>query len=143
MPQLPSLQVGGAPFPPGAGGGAPGGLPPEMMAGLLGGGGGPGGPPTDPTAQMGLAALDRLTTQEKSGELSLDRVKQALELAQKLIVASLPMVSQWNAKMAKELHVIGRQVADARINLTKESDVGPPPEAMMMGIQGTGLPGGF
>lgn len=131
----------------------PNGLLPGMMpegGDMMGPPGLPGAPPggtfpsatpnMDPTARLALAALGRLSPMEPSGEVALSRVRQALELAQKLIVTALPHISQWNAKMAKDLHVIGRQLADARINLTKEEEPGPPPEALLSQVQGTGLP---
>lgn len=115
--------------------GAPGMMPPGAAGPAAGG--------ADATGQMAMAALDQLSPREASGKASVERVKRALELAQKLIIAALPQVGQWNAQMAKDLHVIGRQLADARINLTKEAEPGPPPEAMIAGIGNTGLPGGF
>lgn len=96
----------------------------------------------DATAQMALSALDKLAPREPSGQLSLERVGKALDLAQKLIVAALPQISQWNARLAKDLHVIGRQLADARINLRKEEEPGAPPEALLGMIGNTGVPGG-
>ena len=125
----------GMPPPPGA---MPGGMPPGLQ--------GPGGgmpPGLGDTARMGLAALDRLANKEPmGGPQAIQQIKQALELAQKLIAATLPMVGQMNAQTAKDLHIIGRQIADARLNLDKEDGVGPPPEMLMMGMQGTGMPGG-
>jgi hypothetical protein len=91
---------------------------------------------------MALSALDKMAPRAASGQLSLERVGKALDLAQRLIVSALPQVSQWNAKMAKDLHVIGRQLADARINLTKEDEPGPPPASLLMGLGNTGVPGG-
>jgi hypothetical protein len=91
-------------------------------------------------AILGLHALDRLASNEPSGGLALEKVGRALDLAQQLIVATLPLVSQWNAEVAKELHVIGRQIADTRINLSKENAPAPPPAELLMGVEGTGMP---
>ena len=116
------------------------GAPPPMPGAPPGGGPPPG---LGDTARMGLAALDRLANKEPvGGPQAIQQIKQALELAQKLIAATLPMVGQMNAQTAKDLHIIGRQIADARLNLDKEDGVGPPPEMLMMGLQGTGMPGG-
>ena len=95
------------------------------------------------TARMGLAALDQMANKAPmGGQNGVQQIKQALELAQKLIAATLPQVQTMNAQTAKDLHIIGRQIADARLNLDKEDGVGPPPEMLMMGMQGTGMPGG-
>ncbi len=116
----------------------------------------PGGPGAAPGASapgvdprllriqaLGLSALDRVLQRDPSGELALEQIRRALELSQTLLAAVLPMVTAWNPKVAKDLHVIGRQIADARMNLSKEDEPGPPPEAMMSGMPAnTGIPGG-
>ncbi len=130
------------PIPPDSPGPMGGMSPPSGAMPIPGMPGTPPGPPgLDQTALIALSALDQLAPREASGAAALDRVKKALELAQKLIVTSLPQVSQWNAKMAKDLHVIGRQLADARINIEKSEEPGPPPEDLISGIGSTGLPG--
>lgn len=125
-----------------AGPGAPVAPGPAMPTPPTPGAPGVPGAPVDSTAQMALSALDKLAPRDASGQLSLERVGKALDLAQRLIVSALPQISQWNAKMAKDLHVIGRQLADARINLNKEEEPGAPPEALLMGMGNTGIPGG-
>lgn len=132
----------------------PPGMPPIDPSSLAGGGmpgGGPGMPPPSPPppggplgaqTSMGLAALDKLQNKQPSGEAHLQQVRKALDLAQQLISAVLPSVAQWEPKVAKDLHVIGRQIADARINLTKEQEPAPPPEGLMGGMMGA-MPGSF
>lgn len=133
MPGMPGLPPG-APMTP------PPGMPPGMGAG------GPANLPgaeIDPLAQMGLSALDRVSRREPHGRLALEKVRKALELAQQLIAAVIPQVNSMDPATAKDLHVIGRQIADARINLDKrDEEGGPPPEALLSSIQGTGLPSG-
>lgn len=126
--------------------------PRAMLASLAGAAGAPpaGGMPSAPpnmaalgdVGMQGLSSLDRLANKDPNGRLALEQVKKALNLAQQLIGAALPHITQMNPQVAKDLHVIGRQVADARLNLDKEDELGMPPEALMMNIQGTGLPGG-
>lgn len=127
IPGMPPMPM---PPPPPMGGMPPGGAPP----GAPGGGAPPG---LNPLAQMGLSAMDRLTNREPSGKAGLEQVKQALTLAQQLISAVLPMVDQWDPQVSKNLHVIGRQIADARIDLTKDKEPGIPPE-LLMGMGGPG-----
>lgn len=122
----------GAPVTPG----------PSMPTPPIPGASGMPGAPMDSTAQMALSALDKLAPRAANGELSLERIGKALDLAQRLIVSVLPQVSQSNAQMAKDLHVIGRQLADARINLRKEDEPGAPPASLLMGLGNTGVPGG-
>lgn len=124
----------GAPVPPG---------PSMPMPPTPGAPGAPFQGPMDSTAQTALSALDQLAPRAASGELAMERIGKALDLAQRLIVSALPQVSQWNARMAKDLHVIGRQLADARINLKKEDEPGPPPASLLMGLGNTGIPGGM
>lgn len=126
---------------PGGPGGAPGGPPMGMPAGP---GGPPGGAPplgVDQIGQEGMDALDGLVNTQPSGEQRLERVRNALDIAHKIILACLPIVGTENMDMSKQLHVLGRQLADTRMNLSKENEAGPPPEAMLGGISGTGLPG--
>ncbi len=142
MAALQSMAGGGAPPGPPMGGppmGLPGGGPP------MGGPGGPGMPGLDRTAQLGLAALDGLANQDRSGAVSVDRIKNGMSLIQRLISAILPQINArgLNPQVYKDLHVIGRQVADAQLNLEKMPEPGPAPESFLMGVQGTGLPSGM
>lgn len=138
---------------PGGPGGAPGG-PPGMPAGpgpmpMGMGGMGPGGPPggappplgVDRLGQEGMDALDGLVNTQPNGELRVERAREGLDVVHKIILALLPIVGAENMELSKQLHTIGRQVADVRINLSKTNEAGTPPEAMLQGIQGTGLPG--
>ena len=123
----------GAPGMPGmAPGGMPGGAPPPGMD--------PGG--LGALGQEGMDALDMLVNKEPNGELGVERVRKGLEVAHQIILACLPIVGVQNMDMAKQLHVLGRQLADTRMNLSKENEAGLPPEAMISGISGTGIPGG-
>lgn len=100
---------------------------------------GPG--PLGPLGQEGMDALDSLVNSQPSGELRLEKTREGLDIAHKIILALLPFVGTENMEMSKQLHTIGRQIADVRINLAKENEAGMPPEAMIGGITGTGLPG--
>jgi hypothetical protein len=90
---------------------------------------------------MALQALDQLAPRQPAGLMSLQRVKQALELAQRLIALTLPFTQQAHPQVAKDLHVIGRQIADARLNLGKEEapEAGPVPQNLL--APDTGVPG--
>lgn len=133
----------------GAAGPGPGpaaGPPPGPGMGMPSmGGGPPGGAPApmglDNLGQEGMDALDGIVNSQPSGEARLERVRTGLDVAHKIILACLPLVGTENMDMAKQLHVLGRQLADTRMNLSKENEAGMPPEAMLGGIQGTGLPG--
>ena len=125
----------------GPGGGNPlaGGMPPV--------GGPPGGAPPPPPpmglealGQEGMDALNGLVNREPNGELGVERVRKALDMAHQLILACLPVVGTQNMDMSKQLHVLGRQLADTRMNLSKENEAGLPPESMIGGITGTGVP---
>lgn len=109
-------------------------MPPGMGMGV------PPPMPADPTAQMGLAALDRLTTKPAEGRLRLQRIIQALQMASKLIAAALPDVAETKPQVSKDLHIVGRQLADAIINIQQETELNEPPENLFAGM-GAGLPG--
>lgn len=126
----------------------------SALSGLAGGTPSPAGPPpglpaTPPNpeqehlAKLGLAALDDMANRDtQNGAVAIQQIKRALDLAQRLIAATLPQISSrgLNPQVYKDLHVIGRQIADARLNLEKEPELGAPPEALLMGLSGTGLP---
>lgn len=126
----------------------PGGMPPGMppmgapggMPGMPGGGGMPP-MPDDPTQQMGMVALDRLMNKPPSGQIRMQRVIQALQMASKLVAAVLPEVAETQPKTSKNLHIIGRQIADAILTLQEDNEPGPPPENLFAGLGAAGLPG--
>lgn len=133
MQMLASLGPGGAgPMPPGNPGMGPAPMP-------TGPGGGP--PGLAQVGQEGMDALGSLMNRPPSGELRVERLREALDIAHKIILACLPLAGTENMDMAKQLHVLGRQLADTRMNLSKENEAGMPPESMLSGISGTGLPG--
>lgn len=144
MQMLASLGGPGGPGGPGGmppDGGMPmGGPPPGVPAGPAG-----GAPPLAGMGQIGqegMDALDGLVNGPQNGELRTERAREGLDVVHKIILALLPVVGAENMELSKQLHTIGRQVADVRINLSKENEAGVPPESMIGGIQGTGLPGG-
>jgi hypothetical protein len=86
--------------------------------------------------------LNDLIQGQPNGEVRIDRANNGLEMVHRIINALVPIVGIKNMELSKQLYTIGRQVADVRINLNKtDEDTGPPPEAMIGGISGTGLPG--
>ncbi|MDR7543643.1 MAG: hypothetical protein QN120_05265 [Armatimonadota bacterium] len=121
-----------APGPAGPGPAAPAAPPPGLL-GLPAGG--------PPLSRLSLAALGQLAPAQPAGQMGLQRVKQALEFAQRLIALTMPYVQTANPQVAKDLHVIGRQIADARLNLFKEGEeeAGPPPQNLLS--PETGVPG--
>lgn len=119
--------AGPGPMPAGPMGPPGGAMPPSGGMGSLG--------------QEGMDALDGLVNSQPSGELRTERAREGLDVVHKIILALLPIVGAENMELSKQLHTIGRQVADVRINLSKTNEAGIPPEAMLQGIQGTGLPG--
>lgn len=138
----------GGPGGPGGPGGMPSmGGPPQGGMPMMGGGppgmpaGPAGGDPLGQIGQEGMDALDGLVNGAPNGELRTERAREGLDVVHKIILALLPIVGAENMELSKQLHVIGRQVADVRINLSKENEAGVPPEAMISGVRGTGLPG--
>lgn len=145
---LARLGGGGAPGPGGPGGppllpGGPGlpGPPPDLAPppGLPG----PGpGPDTMSLGKLALAAMDQLAPRQPSGVLGMERVRQALSMAERLISLVLPSVASLNPELNKALYQIGRQLSDAQLRLDKtgQAEVGPPPP-LFTGLR-TGIPGG-
>jgi len=126
------------PGPMGPGGPMPsaGGVPPGMP--------GPGGPPggaLGALGQEGMDALNGLNNRPPIGELRVERTREGLELIHKIILSLASNAGTDSMELSKQLFTIGRQVADMRVNLNKENEAGLPPESMIGGIQGTGLPG--
>lgn len=107
-------------------GGGPAGMPPMPP---------PGG--MDPTAQMGLSALDQLKTPNPTA--AMGQTDQALGLAYQLVQKVLPQVVQWNPKVAKDLHDVSRRLVAAQSDLRKDQpSFGAPPD---IGVPDTaGLP---
>lgn len=114
--------------------GAPGGIPPDTSGMMM-------MPPADETGQIGLLALDRLLNKPAQGTLRLQRIVQALQMASKLIAAALPDVAETKPNVSKSLHIIGRQIADAILEIQQEASPEPPPEALFAGMGTAGLPG--
>lgn len=116
------------------GGGMPPGMPPGM-GGMMGLGGGM--PPPDQDAA--LAAMSDLQKPVNPTE-ALNKVTSALDKANKLLEMCLSSVSQWNPKLARDLHAISKQILTAKLDLNSEQPIGPPPD-LMMGMQaGMGMP---
>lgn len=128
-------------FAPGPGGGFP--APPPGA----GPGGFPSAPPSPPpteldmVGQQGLSALDSLGGMEPNSEVRIETTRKVLDTIHKMVLALMPTIGIDNMDLAKQLHIIGRQVADVRINLSKQNEAGIPPEAMIGGIRSTGIPG--
>lgn len=94
----------------------------------------------DPTMQLALSSMDGLTGSGPNPTQALESVDKALELAHQLIMKVIPQVSQWNAKLTKDLHTIARQVLVAKMDLDVEPGPAGPPPDMSSGV--TGLPPG-
>lgn len=120
-------------------------------AGPMGGGMPPGMPPggpnlpgigTDPQSQGALAALDQMSPKSPNPTQALQKVEEALKLAHQLIMSVFSQVSQWNPKVAKDLHTIGRQLVSTQMDMKKEQQANaPPPDLGAMGAMGM-PPGG-
>lgn len=93
--------------------------------------------------QEGLDALNDLIHGQSSPDVKIDRVNNGLEVVHQIINALVPIVGIKSLELSKQLYTVGRQIADVRINLNKsyEEENAPPPESMIGGISGTGLPG--
>lgn len=119
-------------------GGAPG---PGPAAGMqVPGAGAPGG---NPMAAMALQSMDRLTNKSPNPTAALTEAESAMDQAHQLVMKIIPQMSQWNAKVAKDLHNIARQLMAAKIDMKKEQPAGPIPPGFMGGAMGTpsGMPG--
>jgi hypothetical protein len=89
----------------------------------------------------GMAALQQMNPGGDANETTaLTKVDEALELAHKLVMNCLPIINQWNPKLAKDLHTVGRQLVDTRLNMHKETPPELPPAMMSGGMQ---VPGGM
>src|SRR6266850_2564219 len=132
MPGPMDAMMGG--MPPGGGGPGPGGMPP--MGGGMPGMGGP-----DPAASMSISAMDGLLPKSPNPTEALSKVDKALQIAHDLVMACLSNVGQWNPKLQKELHSIGKSLLAAKMDLKKEEERFAPPPSMGMGTGGPmGLP---
>lgn len=125
----------GMPMPMPPMGGLPGG-PPGGMPGM------PGGMPGGADQDMALSAMSDLAPKPVNPTEALNKVSEALDKSNKLIELCLPQVSQWNPKLAKDLHAISKSILAAKLDLKKEQPPGPPPD-LMLGMQGGGLPPGL
>lgn len=117
----------------GSGGGAVGnvGLPP-----LNGGGGG------NPMADMGMQALEGLSPKSTGANQALDKVDEALRTAYKLVAVCITQVNQWSPEVAKELHMISKQLLQTQIKLKEERPPEIPPDLLMDGSSNMGMPTG-
>jgi hypothetical protein len=129
---MPPMPMGGMP-----GGGPDSGLPPMGMP--------PGGMPQDPMAADALGALDQLSPKSPNPTEALSRIDKGLLMAHRIVMSLLPQVSQWNPKLARDLHKIGADLLGMRGEIQKEADeMAPPPMLGMPGPGGggpMGLPG--
>lgn len=116
---------------------------PSMMGGFgnapdMGVGGSPPGGGT--TNDLALAALGQLTPKNANPTVAMRRLEQAYDLAHKLIMATLPQLTQWNPKSAKDAHAAARMLLNIRGDLAAETEIGPPPD-LMSGFGMAGMPG--
>lgn len=119
-----------------------GGMPPAGMPPMGGGMPGMGGP-QDPGQEMALSAMDQLNPKSANPTQALTKVEEALKMAHQLIMAVFPQISQWNPKLARDLHTIGRQILSTQLELSKETTPQAPPDMGMGGSPGLqGLPPG-
>lgn len=98
------------------------------------------GPLGGPTNELALAALGQLTPKSPNPTESMRRLEQAYDLAHKLIMATLPQLTQWNPKSAKDAHAAARMLLNIRGDLMAETEIGPPPD-LMSGFGMAGTPG--
>jgi len=123
MPPMPGMPMPGMPGMPGAGPGAPG-----------------GGDPFAANPDLALGAMMDLTPKSGNPTQAITKVSKALDQMHKLAMLILPQVSQWNSKLAKDIHALSKQILTAKLDLTKEQQPGPPPD-LMLGLQDSvGLP---
>lgn len=114
----------------------PGGGDGGLLGGPLVGPAGAGLMPRDPTADASLAALDQLRPRSPNPAEAVQRITQALDLAQKLVGAVLAQVTTINPNAAKDLHQISRMLITAKTKVQEEVQPGPPPEMFMAGMGG-------
>lgn len=107
-----------------------GGMPPEAM--------GTPGAGQDPTAQMGMAALDQLNPKSANPTAAIQRIEQAVDLSHQLIMSVIPQIMQWNPDIAKDAHAAARLLLTIRSNVRKEAMPQQPPDLMAgMGVSGS------
>ena len=119
------------------GGMMPGGGMPDMMPQ-------PGRPPGMPGQGMpdqALQALDGLQPKSANPTQAVQKIEQAMELAHQLVMTALPQVSQWNPKVAQQMHAAARMLIGIRSDIRKEVPPQPPPD-LMLGLGMAGTPGG-
>lgn len=95
--------------------------------------------PTPGAGQMddAYAALGNLSPKSPNPTASLQRVREAMDLMEKLARAIEPQVSQMNSKVTKDLLSIRQRIMTAKADLTKDMPLAPPPDLML----GMGSPG--
>jgi len=121
------------------------GMDAMMSPGAMPGGGNMPGlmPGGNNMMDMGLASLDGLTNKDANPTAAMRKVEEALKLAHKLIMTSLPQINQWSPRFAKDLHTIGRQILQTQLDMMKEMPPpGMPPPGLMSGEGAMGLPSG-
>jgi len=123
------MPMPGAMMPGGPGGGG-GGMPP----GSPGDNSGMGGLGQDPNSAAALSAMDLLSPKQANPTAALQQVEEALKLAHQLVVSSIPQISQWAPKSAKDLHSAGRAIIQVLEELHVDQPLMPPPD-LMLGMQ--------
>ena len=113
------------------------GDPNSDMGGAIPGMATPGG--VDPSNDLALSALSQLSPKQANPTVALKKLEQAYDLAHKLIMATLPQLTQWNPKSAKDAHAAARMLLNIRGDLMSETDIGSPP-ALMSGFGMAGTP---
>lgn len=122
-------------------------MPPGMLGGFgadpsAGAAGGMSTPGMNaPDNDMALAALGQLNPKQPNPTVALKKIEQAYDLAHKLIMATLPQLTQWNPKSAKDAHAAARMLLNIQGDLMSETEIGAPPDLMSgFGMAGTPSP---
>ena|SRR2546428_1336256 len=109
------------------------------------GGGMPGmatpGMDQNPMAGQAMSAMDSLMPKSPNPTAAVQQAEQTLGEIHKLVMGLIPTISQWNQKLAKELHSIAKSVVAAQMDLKKENQgpMGMPP-MMGMSPEAMGMP---
>lgn len=78
-----------------------------------------------------FAALGNLSPKSPNPTASLQRVREALDMMEKLARAIDPQVSQMNSKVSKDLLSIRQRIMTAKADLTRDMPLAPPPDLML------------
>lgn len=103
-----------------------------------------------PNPDEAFAALGKLNPKSANPTESLTRIREAFDLAEKLMKTVEPQVSQINSAVYKDVLQIRQRIVSAKAALMKDMPLAPPPDLMLgMGGQGAtpsfgapSLPGG-